>query len=73
MQIHLPSNTLDPAGFRAYLNTHRRNKPGFAVVEMGELWFYADTPEECEAAVRVWTEAARLLTEQQAAAEAARS
>ena len=59
MQIHGPSDTADIDTFTARLNPGT-NEP-FAVVEMGQVHFYAHTPEECDAAVRVWTAAKQLL------------
>jgi len=59
MQIHGPSDEADGSKFAARLNTSGRDP--FAVVEMGHVSFFAHTPEECDAAIRVWVEAKRLL------------
>jgi hypothetical protein len=60
MQIHGPSDEADGSEFAARLNPGT-DRP-FAVVEMGHVTFYAHTAEECDAAIRVWTEAKQLLT-----------
>jgi hypothetical protein len=59
MQIHGPSETPDTDTFTARLNPGTDHP--FAVVEMGGFFFFAVTPEECDAAIRVWVEAKRLL------------
>jgi hypothetical protein len=59
MQIHGPSETADTAKFSVYLNG--TGDPPFAVVRMGHVTFYASTPAECDAAIRVWVEAKQLL------------
>jgi hypothetical protein len=64
MQIHGPSDEADGSKFAARLNPGTDHP--FAVVDMGHVYFFVDTPEECDAAIRVWAEAKRLLTEAEA-------
>ena len=59
MQIYGPSETPDTARFRARFNPGTTEP--FAVVTMGSVTFYAHTAEDCDAAIRVWTEAKQLL------------
>jgi hypothetical protein len=59
MQIHGPSDEADAGTFTARLNT--TGSDPFAVVQMGHVSFFARTPGECDAAIRVWAEAKRLL------------
>jgi hypothetical protein len=59
MQIHGPNDEADGSKFAARLNAGTDHP--FAVVEMGQVQFFIDTPEECDAAIRVWVEAKRLL------------
>jgi len=63
MQIHGPSSIADGSKFYAELNDVG-DRP-FASLHMGDVRFYIDTPEECDAAIRVWVEAKRLLLGEQ--------
>ena len=60
MQIHGPAEEADGSEFAARFN--RGTERPFAVVAMGSITFFAYTPDECDAAIRVWAEAKQLLT-----------
>lgn len=69
MLITGPTETADTDTFTAKLNPGTTEP--FSVVEMGHVTFFARTPDECDAAIRVWVEAKRLLLGEPRQADAA--